>query len=51
MKIHFEKVKGAHLDTIFGWLLQPHIIEFWDNTKPQFWRYAAEEGNNAQRRW
>lgn len=33
MKIHFEKVTGAHLDTIFSWLLQPHIREFWDNTQ------------------
>jgi RimJ/RimL family protein N-acetyltransferase len=33
MKIHFEKVTGAHLDTIFSWLLQPHIIEFWDNSQ------------------
>ncbi len=33
MKIHFEKVTGAHLDTIFSWLLQPHIMEFWDNTQ------------------
>jgi predicted acetyltransferase/RimJ/RimL family protein N-acetyltransferase len=33
MKIKFEKVTGAHLDTIFSWLLQPHIMEFWDNTQ------------------
>ncbi len=33
MKIHFEKVTGAHLDTIFSWLRQPHIMEFWDNTQ------------------
>ncbi len=33
MKIHFEKVTGAHLDTIFSWLPQPHIMEFWDNTE------------------
>jgi predicted acetyltransferase/RimJ/RimL family protein N-acetyltransferase len=33
MKIHFEKATSAHLDTIFSWLLQPHIIECWDNTQ------------------
>jgi len=33
MKIHFEKVTRAHLDTIFKWLAEPHIIEFWDNTQ------------------
>ncbi len=33
MNIHFEKVTGAHLDTIFSWLRQPHIMEFWDNTQ------------------
>jgi len=33
MKIHFEKVTGVHLDTIFSWLIQPHIMEFWDNTQ------------------
>ena len=33
MKIHFERVTDAHLDTIFSWLAEPHIIEFWDNTQ------------------
>ena len=33
MKIKFEKVTGAHLDTIFRWLAEPHIMEFWDNTE------------------
>jgi predicted acetyltransferase len=32
MKIKFGKVTEAHLDTIFSWLRQPHIVEFWDNT-------------------
>lgn len=32
MKIHFEKVTSTHLDTIFSWLAEPHIMEFWDNT-------------------
>jgi predicted acetyltransferase/RimJ/RimL family protein N-acetyltransferase len=33
MKIKFEKVTGTHLGTIFNWLTEPHIIEFWDNTQ------------------
>jgi predicted acetyltransferase len=33
MKMKFEKVTGAHLDAIFSWLAEPHIIEFWDNTQ------------------
>ena len=33
MKIKFEKVTGAHVDTIFKWLAEPHIIKFWDNTQ------------------
>lgn len=33
MKIHFKKVTEAHLATIFHWLLQPHIMECWDNTQ------------------
>ena len=33
MKIHFKKVTGAHLETIFSWLAEPHIMEFWDNTE------------------
>lgn len=33
MSIHFEKVTQAHLDTIFNWLTEPHIIEFWDNSQ------------------
>lgn len=32
-KIHFEKVTQAHIDTIFKWLTEPHIMEFWDNTQ------------------
>ncbi len=32
MKIKFEKVTRAHLDTIFKWLTEPHVMEFWDNT-------------------
>ncbi|PPE03408.1 GNAT family N-acetyltransferase [Holospora curviuscula] len=33
MKIRFEKVTGAHLDTIFSWLSEPHMMEFWDNSQ------------------
>lgn len=33
MKIKFEEVTGAHLDIIFNWLTEPHIMEFWDNTQ------------------
>ena len=33
MNIHFKKVTGAHLDTIFSWLSEPHVMEFWDNTE------------------
>lgn len=33
MKIKFEKVTGAHLNTIFSWLTEPHVMEFWDNTQ------------------
>ena len=33
IKIHFEKVTGAHLDTIFSWLTEPHMMEFWDNSQ------------------
>jgi RimJ/RimL family protein N-acetyltransferase len=33
MNIHFEKASFNHIDTIFKWLLEPHIIEFWDNSQ------------------
>ena len=33
MNIKFEKASLEHIDTIFEWLYQPHIIEFWDNTQ------------------
>lgn len=29
----FEKITSAHLDTIFSWLSEPHVMEFWDNTQ------------------
>jgi RimJ/RimL family protein N-acetyltransferase len=33
MKIHFEKATHQHKDTIFQWLLEPHMVEFWDNSQ------------------
>ncbi len=33
MNIHFEKANKSHLNTIFGWLIEPHVQEFWDNTQ------------------
>lgn len=27
----FEKLTSAHLDTLFSWLTEPHVMEFWDN--------------------
>jgi RimJ/RimL family protein N-acetyltransferase len=32
MNIHFEKASIEHKDTIFGWLDEPHMQEFWDNS-------------------
>ena len=33
MKITFERASIQHNDTIFSWLAEPHIIEFWDNSQ------------------
>lgn len=33
MKMHFEKANKCHLDTIFRWLAEPFVQEFWDNTQ------------------
>lgn len=33
MNIQFEKAELKHIDTIFEWLRQPHMMEFWDNTQ------------------
>lgn len=33
MSIHFEKAKISHLDIISGWLAEPFVQEFWDNTQ------------------
>lgn len=31
--ITFTKLELKHVDTILHWLIEPHIIEFWDNTQ------------------
>lgn len=31
--IHFEKLTKLYLDTIFNWLSQDFVSEFWDNTQ------------------
>lgn len=31
--IQFEKVNRQHLDTIHQWLMEPHMVEFWDNSQ------------------
>lgn len=33
MNLHFEKAAPHHQDTIFQWLAEPHMIEFWDNSQ------------------
>lgn len=33
MNIHFEKANKVHENIIFAWLAEPHIQEFWDNSK------------------
>ncbi len=33
MRITFEKANTKHIDTIFNWLQEPHIIEYWDNSQ------------------
>jgi len=33
MNIHFEKASLKHKDTIFSWLAEPHMMEFWDNSQ------------------
>lgn len=32
MNIHFEKANLKHIDTLFEWLAEPHMMEFWDNS-------------------
>jgi RimJ/RimL family protein N-acetyltransferase len=33
MTIHFEKANKGHIDFIFKWLQEPHMMEFWDNSQ------------------
>lgn len=33
MNIHFEKAHISQIDTIFSWLTEPYVQEFWDNTQ------------------
>lgn len=33
MNINFEKATLAHKNTIFNWLAEPHVQEFWDNSQ------------------
>ncbi|WP_375331359.1 GNAT family N-acetyltransferase [Candidatus Tisiphia endosymbiont of Oplodontha viridula] len=33
MNIHFEKANLSHKETIFNWLKEPHVQEFWDNSQ------------------
>lgn len=33
INIRFEKATLEHIDTIFAWLNEPHMVEFWDNTQ------------------
>ena len=33
MTLRFEKISLQHIDIIFGWLTEPFIQEFWDNTQ------------------
>lgn len=32
-EINFEKAGILNIDTIFSWLAEPHVIEFWDNSQ------------------
>lgn len=32
MNITFRKVTPQDIDTIYGWLAEPHVMEFWDNS-------------------
>jgi RimJ/RimL family protein N-acetyltransferase len=33
MSINFEKANVSHIDIILGWLTEPFVQEFWDNTQ------------------
>lgn len=32
-QIRFEKASFPYKDTIFRWLAEPHVQEFWDNSQ------------------
>jgi hypothetical protein len=32
-KIKFDKAPISYIDTIFSWLAEPHMVEFWDNSQ------------------
>lgn len=31
--IHFKKATLNHINIIFTWLAEPHMMEFWDNSQ------------------
>jgi RimJ/RimL family protein N-acetyltransferase len=33
MNIKFVKAAASHIDIIFNWLAEPHMMEFWDNSQ------------------
>lgn len=33
MNLQFEKANTQHIDIIFAWLAEPHMMEFWDNSQ------------------
>jgi RimJ/RimL family protein N-acetyltransferase len=33
MNIKFQKASISYIDTIFSWLSEPHMMEFWDNSQ------------------
>lgn len=33
MNITFQKASTSYIDTIFSWLTEPHMMEFWDNSQ------------------
>lgn len=33
MNIQFEKMNASYIDTVFSWLVEPFVQEFWDNTQ------------------
>ena len=33
MNVHFEKAQPSHIEIIFEWLAEVHMMEFWDNSQ------------------